>query len=305
MRVLQNFNLFIKGLTSDYGFSLCGVARAEQVEISAAQNLDTWIAEGRNADMDWFLRNDKIRKNPSLIIESGATIVVMGYAYPPVLLSSEKPNIAAYAHATDYHFLLKDKLRQIIVEIKREYGEDIIAREFVDSAPVMERYWAVKAGLGWIGKNSMLINRKYGSYVLLCEIVLNGESDVYDSTDEFNGCGTCGKCATECSLGAIDAKGIDSRLCCSYLTIEHRGDFNDQQLATLRRTTTNWVYGCDSCLMACPWNKKIIENQSVASIYSVDINFFANFKNIVKNTPLERSGIAALRRNFVALCDKN
>lgn len=292
MITLPNFNQYIKEKAREHGFALCGVSKAEAVEEQCF--LDEWIAQGRNAGMDWFFRNRELRMNPALLVENGQTVISFAYAYSPL----KEHNVAAYANAVDYHFTLKEKLTKIIEEINIDYGVTITARAFTDSAPLMERYWARKSGLGWIGKSGMLINRTLGSYLLLCEIVCDVVSDVYDCEDSFDGCGRCRRCIKQCPTGAIGSdKRIDARKCISYLTIEHRGDFSEEQLAMIRNS--RWVYGCDTCLECCPWNKR---SASLPAVFvENDLLEMANstFKEKYKNTPLERSGLKTIRRNYV------
>lgn len=293
MRPLQNFNQFIKQQAHKMGFVLCGVSQIEEVEDISF--LETWIHDGRNADMNWFHRNREIRQNPKLLVDGARSVISFAWHYPPVM----GHNIAAYANNTDYHYTIKEQLGEIIEAINLEYGINISARAFTDSAPIMERYWARRSGLGWIGKSGMLINRTYGSYLLLCEIVCDVQSDIYDTEDLFNGCSTCRRCVNKCPTGAICGdKSIDSRKCISYLTIEHRGEFSELQLDMLKKG--EWLYGCDECLRCCPWNSKKI---GVAPSVFVDETIVemsaAEFKEKYKNTPLQRTGVKTIRRNYV------
>lgn len=292
MIYLPNFNKFIKEQATKNGFALCGVAKIEQVE--DYHFLESWLNENRNADMNWFLRNGDLRRDPSLLVDGACTIISFAYSYQPIA----DHNIAAYANATDYHFTLKERLNTIVEEINRHYDTTISARVFTDSAPLMERYWARKSGLGWIGKSGMLINRRLGSYLLLCEIVCNVVSDVYDTEDEFNGCGRCRRCIKQCPTGAIcEDRTIDACKCISYLTIEHRGDFSEEQLAMIRKS--RWVYGCDECLQCCPWNKQASVTPSIFVENGIITMSSSEFKYRYKNTPLERSGLKQIRRNYV------
>lgn len=289
---LPNFNQFIKEQAIKNGFALCGVAKIEQIEDYPF--LKKWLAEKRNANMGWFTRNGEIRRDPSLLMEGGRTIISFAYQYQPIT----DHNIAAYANATDYHFTLKERLNMIINEINQHYDTTISAQVFTDSAPLMERYWARKSGLGWIGKSGMLINRKLGSYLLLCEIVCNVESDIYDTEDKFNGCGRCRRCIRQCPTGAIcEDLTIDSRKCISYLTIEHRGDFSEEQIAMIKKS--RWLYGCDECLQCCPWNKQASVAPSIFVEDEIMEISSSEFKSKYKNTPLERSGLKQIRRNYV------
>lgn len=290
---LQNFNQFIKLQAQKMGFVLCGVSKVTEVEEAAF--LENWIEEGRNADMGWFRRNGEMRCNPKLLMEGANSIISFAWQYPPV----NGCDVAAYAHAVDYHYTIKERLAEIVEAINKEYGVTIRARVFTDSAPVMERYWARKSGFGWIGKSGLLINRTYGSYLLLGEIVCDVQSDIYDQEDSFNGCSTCRRCILKCPTGAIgNDRSIDARRCLSYLTIEHRGAFSGEQLDLLKKG--DWLYGCDTCLQCCPWNSKKI---SIAPSLFIDESILemsaAEFRKKFKDTPLERTGVKNIRRNYV------
>lgn len=289
---LQNFNQFIKQQAIEQGFAICGMSALSKTDDE--NDLRQWLSEGRNADMDWFNRNTDVRTDPTLLVEDAQTIISFAYSYPIVSDS----NIASYAHATDYHYTLKEKLNRIIENINTQYNVTIKARAFTDSAPIRERYWAQKSGLGWIGKSGMLINRRIGSNTLLCEIICDVRSDKYDLSDPFNGCGKCRRCIKECPTGAIcNDKTVDSRLCTSYLTIEHRGEFSASQLETLSRS--EWLYGCDVCLICCPWNKQ----PTIAPLLTIDHTIVEmtnrEFKYRYENTPLERVGLKNIVRNYV------
>lgn len=304
MNILLNFNQFIKNTAKKSGFSLCGVIPTSVVDIENQEFLKKWVFAKRNGDMRWFDRNEDIRFNPSLIVDDAKTIIVFAYSYNPIKLNKSY-NIASYAQSTDYHFVLKDKLNAIIEEIKATYGDGISARAFTDSAPIMERYWAKKAGLGWIGKSGMIINKEEGSFTLLSEIIIDRESDIYDQESTFNGCGKCRICIDSCPTSAIcEDKSIDSKRCLSYLTIEHRGDFTPTQLELVKSSTSGnkWLYGCDECLMCCPWNSvkvKQMKNSSILFTRGEDIENMSNseFKILFKGTPLIRTGIKYIKRN--------
>ncbi len=293
--VLPNFNKTVKGLTKQKGFVLCGVSEAKEVSESASVLLQSWIERGCNGSMEWFNKNCDIRNNPSLLFDGAKCVVSVAYQYPLV----ESSKIASYAHQTDYHYTLKSKLQEVIEELQKIYNTPITARAFVDSAPIMERYWAVRSGLGWIGRSGMLINREYGGNLLLAEIVLDAESDIYDSEDSFNGCDGCHACVDSCPNMAIDGKRlVDARKCVSYLTIEHRGDFNDEQKGWVKRG--DMLFGCDRCIDSCRWN---FNHKRVAPLIAIDNTILemsnSQFKRRYGDTPLSRSGLKGIKRNFI------
>ena len=302
MDFIQNLNQYIKKTALKYNFVACGLVPISPVNDLNVDFTNNWIRDKRHAGMDWFLRNQELRYNPSLLVDNVQSMVVLISQYNPVVVKDDNNNIASYAHNIDYHFTVKDDLNKIIDEIKLEYGEEITARCFTDSAPIMERYWANKAGLGWIGKSGMLINKEFGSYIIISEILLSAKSDIYDIESDFNGCGTCDKCITNCPSNAIlEDKSIDSRKCLSYLTIEHKGDFSSEQKDIIKASRSKYVYGCDECLRCCPWNSKHLKNSVEPSVFAnqnLELMSNSDFRRMYKSTPLERVGLKALKRNF-------
>jgi epoxyqueuosine reductase len=209
--------------------------------------------------------------------------------------STQPPKISRYALSHDYHGVLRDKLHVLLKLIQKEF-ELVEGRAFVDSAPILEKAWAVRSGLGWIGKNSLLINPKLGSYIFIGELIVDLE--VKPSIPEIrNHCGTCTRCIDACPTGAIVSPSvIDSRKCISYLTIEKKSALTHEELKMLN----GWCFGCDICQEVCPWNSKIniskceelIPKQEILSLSPEEIQSISNekFKMIFKNTPLIRSG---------------
>lgn len=240
-------------IAKEIGFSLCGVAKACELP-DEKEHLQKWIKAGNHAKMQWIEKNLTKRVNPTKLVEGAKSVIVVALNYfPPEQQSPDVPQIAKYAYGKDYHYVIKDMLAQLLERINREVSI-CSGRYFVDSAPVMERQWAVKAGLGWIGKNSLLITKEFGSYVLLGELIIDLELQP-SKPFMLSHCGTCTQCISMCPTNAIlSEKSIDSRKCLSYWTIEHKGDFNEQSPASLH----NRVFGCDICQDCCPWNKKAL-----------------------------------------------
>lgn len=210
----------IKQTALDLGFSACGVAKIEPA-VSEIGYYDQWIAKGYQAGMHYMANHRAIRLHPEELLEGARTIisVALNY-YPAQKLPAEAPQIAYYAYGKDYHVVVKERLRQLW----KALGEPAEMRCFTDSAPLFERYWAWKAGLGWIGKNGNLILPHQGSFFFLGEIVTTEEADHYDQPQR-NRCGTCRRCLDACPTGALeDAKRLNANKCLSYLTIEHRGE---------------------------------------------------------------------------------
>ena len=239
----------IKQLAAEVGFSACGIARVEPVPADEMDHYDRWITEGCHAGMHYMENHRPIRLDPNGLVEGARSIVSVALNYfPKERRDPLEPHIAYYAYGKDYHMVVKEKLRQLWQRLA-VVGEE--ARCFTDSAPLFERYWAWKAGLGWIGKNTQLILPGKGSYFFLGEIVTTAEVDQYDEPISSR-CGRCTRCLEVCPAKALNQPHrLDARRCLSYLTIEHRGDWTAEQAACLG----NRLYGCDTCQIVCPWNR--------------------------------------------------
>lgn len=246
----------IKAEASRLGFFVCGFARAEPVSEAMRRHYLGWLADGRNADMAYLGNNLDKRFDPRLLMPGVKTIVVVAQNYFPARrLPEGEPQIADYALGLDYHDIVKQKLRQLAATVGiADY------RAFVDTAPVLERYWAVRAGLGWIGKNQQLIIPHAGSEFFLGELFVTVELPPDEPLP--NRCGTCHRCVDACPTHALslpatcvegygDITRFDARLCLSYQTIENRGELTVGTKAAMGDT----FYGCDRCQRACPWNR--------------------------------------------------
>lgn len=246
----------IKAEASRLGFFVCGFARAESVSEAMRRHYLGWLADGRNADMAYLGNNLDKRFDPRLLMPGVKTIVVVAQNYFPARrLPEGEPQIADYALGLDYHDIVKQKLRQLAATVGiADY------RAFVDTAPVLERYWAVRAGLGWIGKNQQLIIPHAGSEFFLGELFVTVELPPDEPLP--NRCGTCHRCVDACPTHALslpatcvegygDITRFDARLCLSYQTIENRGELTVDAKAAMGDT----FYGCDRCQRACPWNR--------------------------------------------------
>lgn len=247
----MSISQFIKQKATEIGFSACGIAKVAKAESEEAY-FDQWIAEGCHASMRYMENHRDIRLNPEGLVEGAKSVisVALNY-YPEVRRDPAEPYISYYAYGEDYHVIVKDKLRQLWKAITEYHPSNNEARVFTDSAPLLERYWAWKAGLGWIGKNTNLIIPGKGSFFFLGEIVTTLEIDTYDSPKK-NHCGSCTRCLDACPTGALEEpKRLNARKCISYLTIEHRGEIPGEQASLLG----NRIYGCDTCQAVCPWNR--------------------------------------------------
>lgn len=267
----------IKAEALRLGFSACGIAKAESVDENTANRFRKWLADGSNADMKYLENNLEKRLDPTLLMPKAKSIIclAMNY-YPEQKLNEEQYQFAFYAYGQDYHDVLKAKIRELIKNFYPEAlqlkGEKTVEdaekiRICVDTVPFLDRYWAYKAGLGWIGKNGNLIIPKAGSFFFLGAIIVDIELE-YD-TPMKNHCGTCQRCIDACPTRALrEPYYIDARKCLSYLTIEHRGDFDVNtfsqdnietthypQIANGKSANGKYIYGCDRCQLACPYNK--------------------------------------------------
>ncbi len=293
------------------GFDACGIARVARVDDTTAAAFDRWIGKGYHAGMDYMARHGDARYHPDYVLSGCRTIVslAMNY-YPGRRIEEDRLQFAYYAYGKDYHEVMKDRIRQLAkaIGIKPENSEYSEFRVVVDSAPLLERYWALQAGLGWIGRNHNLIIPHRGSYMFLGELLLTDEVDQYDAP-VANHCGTCRKCIEACPTCALTDGGVDAQRCLSYLTIEHRGPFSPEQAALIRQQLTPYyIYGCDRCQRACPHNSFARPNQteefqpseSLLDMQTEDWNQLTREKytELFRGSPVKRAKYEGLMRNI-------
>lgn len=253
MDIHQASNL-IKAEAFRSGFGACGIASVAPADTEALF-FDRWLSAGYHAGMKYMENHRDLRLNPSGLVSGARSVISVALNYYPVVKqASDAPRIAYYAYGRDYHEVVKEKLRTLVEYIRKNIsappGSPLEARVFTDSAPLLERYWAWKAGLGWIGKNTSLIISGKGSFFFLGEIVVNCEL-AYD-TPVKDRCGTCTRCLDACPTQALEsARLLNAGKCLSYLTIEHKGSIPAEQAVRLE----NRLYGCDTCQLVCPWNR--------------------------------------------------
>jgi len=246
----------LKNKAKELGFDLCGIAPARSLD-DHGERLKEWLNRGHNAGMAYMNHNVEKRIDPRLLVDDARSVIVTGMNYySNYEPDKDQPVFARYALGQDYHKVIKDRLYKLLAFI-RENRPGTAGRVFVDTAPVLERAWAVEAGLGWTGKNSMLINKKLGSYFFPGLIITDAELD-YDIADTKDYCGNCRKCIDACPGSAINEdRTIDSNNCISYLSIEHKGDLPPDY----REKAGKKIFGCDICQEVCPWNKKAPETK--------------------------------------------
>lgn len=296
----------IKEYAYSLGFDACGICKAESVNAEEQRHFNEWIDLGYHADMDYMARNTDKRFDPTLLVENARSVICVALNYyPQVKQTEEHPQFAYYAYGKDYHEVVKEKLNKLFDYI-RSSQPTVNGRCFVDTAPVLERYWAAKAGLGFIGKNSLLIIPKMGSYFFLGELIIDLTLE-YDAPLTLS-CGNCTRCLDACPTKAIvSPKVINARRCISYQTIENKGDID----ASISLNLYNRFYGCDICQQVCPWNKYARPHKTMEfdpSQAFLDLSFdkldnlsVEEYQQIFKGSAVKRAKYAGLKRNLEAL----
>ena len=298
----QKLTNFIKSKSVDLGFISCGISKANFLEEEAA-NLENWLKNEMHGEMSYMERNFDMRLDPRKILNGAKSVISLTYNYYTDKLQKDGNfKISKYAFGTDYHFVIREKLKNLLFLIKEKVG-DINGRVFVDSAPILERAWAKKSGLGWIGKNTNLISKNVGSFFFLCEIIVDIELDYdYSTTDH---CGTCTACIDACPTNAIvEPYKVDGSRCISYLTIELKENMPEYA----KDSYDKWIFGCDICQDVCPWNK--FSKPHNEPLFNADEKFLSMSKNewleitketfdkVFKDSPVKRTGYDGLKRNI-------
>ena len=287
------------------GFDACGIASATVLESESAL-VEQWLDEGHEGEMSYLTRNKEKRYDPRLLVEGTKSIVTVLYNYYPKqqIGDGEHFKIAKYAYGADYHDVLKRKLRQLLERIETQTGKLDGVRVFVDSAPVLDRAWAVRCGLGFVGKNTTLIHPKKGSFFFIGHLFL--PVALAETGQELtNRCGRCTKCLDACPTHALEAPfHIDARKCISYLTIEYKGSLADMD----PRTFKGWMYGCDICQDVCPYNRFALPNlepefqpsERLMAMHEDDWKNLseADFEVLFKRSAVQRAGYEGLKRNI-------
>lgn len=294
----------IKAKALELGLDLCGIAKADFLD-EEKENFHSWLEKDYHGEMGYMANNIEKRLDPRLLVENTKSIVVVGLNYFPKEQQKDPnaPVIAKYAYGKDYHFVLKDRLNKLLKYINTEIDE-VSGRAFVDSAPVLEHAWAKKAGLGWIGKNSLLLNRKIGSFLFLGELLIDMELE-YENPTYQDFCGGCSKCIRSCPTGAIvEPYVVNGSKCISYYTIELKGEIP----LDVKGQFENRVFGCDICQDVCPWNRMAKANSVPEFEPNPDLlalskkemeNMDANqFGEIFRNSAVKRTKFKGLKRNL-------
>nr|WP_236023900.1 tRNA epoxyqueuosine(34) reductase QueG [Flavobacterium flabelliforme] len=303
--IIQNkstYTEFIKSEAIRLGFLSCGISKAGFLEEDAPR-LENWLKNNNNGQMSYMENHFDKRLNPTLLVQDAKSVIslLLNY-YPEEHQNPEAFKISKYAYGEDYHFVIKEKLKEFLFSIQSTIG-DVSGRAFVDSAPVLDRAWASKSGLGWIGKNSNLITQKVGSFYFIAELIIDLDLEYDNATTDH--CGNCTACIDSCPTEAIVAPYVvDGSKCISYFTIElkenipieMKGKFND------------WAFGCDICQDVCPWNKfskkhnepLFTANSELLSMSKKDWIEITEetFKTVFKKSPIKRAKFLGLKRNI-------
>lgn len=300
---IQKNTDFIKQKARDLGFDFCGIARAEYLE-EEAPKLEAWLNKHYQGKMAYMANHFDKRLDPTQLVPGAKSVVSLIYNYYPNRLLSEKDNykIAKYAYGKDYHFVIKDLLFQLFNSIKDNIG-DINGRVFVDSAPVMERQWAAKSGNGWLGKNTLLLNRYMGSFFFLAELIIDLELEQDGPIKDY--CGSCTRCLDACPTDAFPQPGVlDASKCISYLTIELKDEISEEFSDKME----DWIFGCDICQDVCPWNRFSKPHQQEAFEPHETLHQFSKkeweelteevFNEIFKKSAVKRTKYSGLKRNI-------
>ncbi len=300
----EQYSRFIKNVAKNLGFHFCGIAKAVQLD-DDARRLESWLQQGFQGEMLYMENYFDLRIDPRKIVPGAKSVITLLLNYfPSEQQNNGAPKIAKYAYGNDYHEVIRNKINIFLQLIKQNIGE-VNGRGFVDSAPVLERSWALRSGAGWIGKNGNLITKEQGSYFFIATLIVDLEL-IYDNAFAKDYCGTCTKCIDACPTNAIlDNKVIDASRCVSYFTIE----LKDEIIPTeMKGKFENWMFGCDICQDVCPWNRFSKPTNETAfkpipEILNLSTAEWENlseeaFKKIFKNSPLKRTKFKGIQRNL-------
>jgi epoxyqueuosine reductase len=298
----HNHARMIKEEAQRLGFMACGISKAEFLS-EEAHNLEAWLKGNYHGDMQWMENNFDKRVDPTKLVDGAKSVisVLLNY-YPEKQQNADAPQISKYAYGRDYHFVIKEKLKQLTQFITENIGE-VNGRAFVDSAPVLDRAWAERCGLGWIGKHSLLLSKQAGSFFFIGEIICDLALPPDQPTTEH--CGTCTRCIDACPTDAIvQPFVVDANKCISYLTIEYKKELPE----SFKNSMENWAFGCDICQDVCPWNR--FSTPTKVADFTPDerlLHFSRSewmeiteevFQQIFKNSAVKRTKFEGLKRNL-------
>jgi epoxyqueuosine reductase len=303
----QKYTQLIKTEAKRLGFLSCGISKAGFLE-DEAPRLENWLKNNMHGKMNYMEDHFDKRLNPTLLIQDSKSVIslLLNY-YPPELQNADSYKISKYAYGKDYHYVIKKRVTRLLKFIKREIG-DVSGRAFIDIAPIMDKAWAAKSGLGWIGKNTNLITQKTGSFYFIAELIIDLELEYDNPTTDH--CGTCTACIDACPTQAIVAPYVvDGSKCISYFTIELKDNIPNE----MKGKFDDWAFGCDVCQDVCPWNKfSKPHNETLLNPYPELLSYSKKdweeiteetFKKVFTNSPLKRPQWEGLKRNINFLKD--
>lgn len=303
MSLKSEYTAKIKSAADALGFLSCGISQADFLE-DEAPRLEQWLNQGHHGSMSYMERHFDKRLDPRLLVPGAKSVVslLLNYHTDKKQADPKAPKISSYAYGKDYHFVIKEKLKELMQIIHREIGE-VNGRVFVDSAPVMDKVWAAKSGLGWLGKNTNLISKKVGSFFFIAELIIDLELD-YD-TPVTDHCGSCTACIDACPTDALlQPYQIDGSKCISYLTIELKENIPTE----FKGQMDNWAFGCDICQTVCPWNRFATPHDEPAFEPQEELLNLTKsewqemtsvvFNKVFKNSAVKRTKFEGLKRNI-------
>ena len=303
MKVSGRNSQLVREIARNLGFDQCGIARAERLD-EDARRLEAWLHKGMQGGMAYMENHFEMRVDPTKLVPGARSVITLLKNYFPGETLQGEPKISKYAYGQDYHEVIRGQLKTMILELQQKIGA-FTGRGFVDSAPVLERTWARKSGLGWIGKNGNLITREAGSFFFIATLITDLELD-YDDPFARDYCGTCQKCVDACPTQAIlPDKTINGSQCISYFTIELKEEIIPEEM---KGKFQNWMFGCDICQDVCPWNRFSKPHQEEAfrpipellDLTTAEWEMLSEeaFKKIFKKSPLSRSRYKGIQRNI-------
>lgn len=298
----------IKSKAHELGFLYCGISKASRLN-EEAERLESWLKNGAHGEMVWMENHFEKRVDPTVLVPGARSVISLMFNYftDEKQTDPEAPKISKYAYGRDYHKVVKKRLKELYKFINDEIGE-VSGRFFVDSAPVLDKAWAKKSGLGWQGKNTLIISKKSGSYFFLAEVILDLDLEYDGAVKDY--CGTCTRCLDACPTGALSPDKpyyLDAKKCISYYTIELKGSFPDD----VAENFENWMFGCDICQEVCPWNRlskphSVLDFEPKPGVLEMSRKEWVDitedvFEEVFRGTPVKRTGFEGLKRNIAHL----
>lgn len=304
MTKVNHYTTIVKQKAKDLGFDFCGISKAEFLE-EEAPRLENWLKRQMHGQMHYMENHFDKRLDPRLLVTGAKSVISLLFNYYPEKKLAENADdykLSKYAYGVDYHFVIKDKLKNLLTTLRTEIG-DFQGRVFVDSAPVMDKVWAKRAGLGWVGKHTNLLSREMGSFFFIAELIVDIDLEPDGPIADY--CGTCTRCIDACPTDAIvEPYVVDGSKCISYFTIELKEAIPDE----VKGKFENWIFGCDICQDVCPWNRFATPHQEPQFKLSADLESLTKddweginevmFNEIFRRSAVKRTKLEGLRRNI-------